>query len=104
MKSPYGLKFNGYLISQFPKMHAKFIDTRLKLITKVETNKYIKKIPETMGLKTSRFTKAFIENFFFYKLTLPITLPGYIYLSVLYVRNKKAKKIAKNKMIEEPKE
>ena len=91
-KSQSGIKFNGYLLNTFPKMYTKIMDTKKNLVIKAENNKYIRKIPEAIGLKTSRFTKAFIENFLFYKLTLPITLPVYIYFSVKYVKARKNKK------------
>ncbi len=86
LKSSYGIKFNNYIIYKYPKIYNKIITTKEKLIIKIKNGKYIKKIPELMGMETEKFTNAFIENFFLYKLTLPLSLPVYIYLSIMYYK------------------
>jgi hypothetical protein len=77
LKSPYGIKMNQYTINKFPNFHNKIVKTEQTIVEKIKNSKYIKHIPQTLGMKTSRFTKAFIENFIFYKLTLPISFPLY---------------------------
>jgi hypothetical protein len=89
IKSPSGVKFNSWFVNKYPTTHNKFMNMKNNLIIKVCNNKYIKKIPESIGLKSKRFTKAFIENTIFAKLTFPITIPIYFYLSVMYVKQNK---------------
>jgi len=87
LKSSYGLKFNSFVISKAPKFYNNVILYRTKLLEKYETSTYAKKIPETIGLKSKRFGKAFMENFIFYKLTLPISIPFYMYLAIVFNKN-----------------
>jgi len=89
LKTPSGIKFNSYVINKFPTAHNKFIIMKNNLITKASTNKYIKKIPESVGLKSKIFMEAFIENTIFVKLTIPFTLPLYFYLSTFYIKRDK---------------
>ena len=86
VKTPYGIKFNSYVINKYPATHNKFINMKNNLIIKASNNKYIKKIPESIGLKSKLFMEAFIENTIFAKLTIPLTLPLYFYLSALYIK------------------
>ena len=88
LKMPSGIKFNSYVTNKCPIIYTKFINMKNDLIIKASNSKYVKKIPESIGLKSKEFMEAVIENTIFAKLTLPLTLPLYFYLSASYIKRK----------------
>ncbi|AYV75801.1 MAG: hypothetical protein Terrestrivirus3_70 [Terrestrivirus sp.] len=75
--------------NRFPTFIPKLTEKANTLTTKMATNKYFQKIPESIGLKSKRFSKAFVENFFFYKLGSPVMVPLFLFGSVKYVQHTK---------------
>lgn len=87
MKTPTGIKYNKYVLYKYPVFHNKITNMKNNILTKIDNSKYIKQTSLKIGLNPSRFAKAFMENFMFYKLTLPFSIPLYMCLSVFIVKS-----------------
>ena len=88
LKSQTGSRWIQNIRAKYPEKYKKtdlFIKDKIK---KVSESKIAMFIPKTIGLKTSRFTKSFVETIILYKLSLPITLPICFFGSLALVKNK----------------
>lgn len=86
LKSNFGQRNMLYFKTKYPNLTTKFNDKINILTKKMEENTYFKKIPDMLGLKSKRFSKALVENVIFCKFALPITLPLYFYFATEYVK------------------
>jgi hypothetical protein len=80
------------LQARYPATYNKYTTFVATKTRQLGNNKYFRKIPETIGLKSKRFSRAFVENLVLNKLALPITIPSYIYLSAKMVERRKKKR------------
>jgi hypothetical protein len=76
------------LIQRYPSAHEKTKTWILKKTEQLANWKYFKWVPQTMGLKKKKFSKAIAENFVFYKLTIPLTLPLQLYATVELLKSR----------------
>ena len=76
------------VIKRYPNAHAKTKGWILKKTDQLANWKYFRWMPRTMGLKKKKFSKAIAENFVFYKLTVPVTLPLQLYGTVQLIKSK----------------
>lgn len=90
LRSTIGQSVVGTIKNKFPRYVTYVENGATELTDRMKDNKYFQMIPTTLGLKTSRFSKAFVENFFIYKLSFPLMLPLYLYGSVKYVQFSKS--------------
>jgi hypothetical protein len=88
VKSGWSKRIYQRGIQRYPNAHAKTKVWILKKTDQLANWKYFRWVPKTMGLKKKKFSKAIAENFVFYKLAVPITLPIQLYATVNFVRSK----------------
>ena len=84
--SKIGNQFLEYSKNKFPKCTSMINKGSEKFSLFFSTNKYLKKIPETLGLKAKRFGKAVTESFFIYHMMVPIY--GTIAFKLSLLKNK----------------
>lgn len=88
VKSGWSKRVYQNMIKRYPNAHSRTKEWILKKTDQLANWKYFRWIPRTMGLKKKKFSKAIAENFVFYKLTLPITLPIQLYGTIEIVKRK----------------
>ncbi len=76
LKSKIGRNVVNSIKTTFPKTVQKIEDSSVKISNYLSTNKYFQKIPEVLGLKAKRFSKALVETTIIYKLSLPLYFYG----------------------------
>ena len=86
VKSGVSKRVYTNLIQRYPNAHAKTKGWILKKTDHLANWKYFKWIPRNLGLKKKKFSKAIAENFVFYKLSLPLTLPLQLYATAKFVK------------------
>lgn len=86
LKTKFGQNSVSYLKTKYPNVTTKFTNKTTNLTKKMSENSFFKRIPDALGLKATRFSKALVENAVLYKLSLPLTLPLYLYWTVKYVK------------------
>src|SRR5271157_4783524 len=67
----FGQNSKLYVRTNYPNFTTKFANNTQKLTKTISENTYIKKIPNALGLKSVRFSKALVENAILCKFTLP---------------------------------
>lgn len=90
LKTETGLVLIKNIKLNFPKLVEKTEHYSQKMSSYIATNKYLKQIPITLGLKTKRFGEALVETTIIYKLSLPLYFYGtYKLINYNYKTNSK---------------
>lgn len=76
LKTNVGKQVISGIKTTFPKTVQKIENGAVKVSNYLSTNQYFQKIPEVLGLRAKRFSKALVETTVIYKLSLPLYFYG----------------------------